>query len=66
MDGATLWVHLKENEIHLEQLAEKTGYSLAYLVQVVTRATPFSDKTKFRIAQAFPQLADALMEKNDE
>ena len=63
MDGTALWELLRERDIHLEQLAEKTSYSLAYLVQVVTGSTPLSDRAKFRIVKAFPELSVALMEK---
>ena len=63
MDGAALWTLLAEHGIHLEQFADKTGYSLAYTVQILTRATPFTDSAKFKAAKAFPKLAKVLMEK---
>jgi len=63
MDGAALWELLAKHGIHLERFADKTGYSLAYAVQILTGATPLTDSAKFRIAQAFPQMADALMDK---
>ncbi len=63
MDGPTLWKQLAKHGIHLERLADKTGYSLAYMVQILTGATPLTAIAKFRIVQAFPQMADALMDK---
>ena len=61
MDGPTLWKHLHTGGIGLEQLAEKTGYNLAYLLQIVSGYAPLSDQAKFRIVKAYPELADALM-----
>ena len=63
MDGATLWAQLAKHGIHLERLADKTGYSLAYLVQILTDVTPLTDSARFRIVQAFPQMANALIDK---
>ena len=63
MDGPTLWKHLREGGIPLERLAEKTGYNLAYLLQIVSGYTPLTDSAKFKIVKACPQMADALMDK---
>jgi len=63
MDGIMLGGYLKEHKIALPELAEKTGYNLAYLLQIIRGHAPFTDSAKFKIIMAYPRLADALMEK---
>ena len=63
MDGAIFRIHLERHKITPGALAEKTGYNLAYVLQIIGCHVPFTDSAKFRIAQAFPELADALMKK---
>ena len=63
MDGATLGIQLEKHKITPVALAAKTGYNLAYVLQIIGGHVPFTDSAKFRIAQTFPALADALMEK---
>lgn len=63
MDGATFRKHLEDHKITPVELAKKTGYNLAYILQIRSGYVPFTDSAKFRIAQAFPQLALFLMEK---
>ncbi len=63
MDGATLRKHLYHHKITSVELAERTGYNLAYVLQIIGGHVPFTDSAKFRIARAFPMLAGALMEK---
>ena len=63
MDGATFKRHPEKWKITPGALAEKTGYNLAYVLQIIGGHVPFTDSAKFRIAQAFPELSVALMEK---
>ena len=49
------------DEIFLEDIAEKTGYSLGYLVNVLQGRVPFSDALKFQIVSAFPETAAFLL-----
>ncbi len=63
MDGIMLGEHLKEHKIALPELAEKTGYNLAYLRQIIRGHAPFTDSARFRIIRTYPELADALMDK---
>lgn len=61
MDGATFRKHLYDHKITTRELAEKTGYNRAYVLQILGGHVPFTDSAKFKIAQAFPMLADALL-----
>lgn len=63
MKAAQLWMYFKDNGIPLEQVAEQTGYNLAYLLQLMLGYTPISDRAKFRFIKAYPELADALLAK---
>ena len=62
VENAQLWQMLKDGGITLEDVAEKTGHSLGYLVNVVQGRTPLSDALKFKIARAFPETAAFLLE----
>lgn len=61
VENAQLWQILKDEGITLEDVAEKTGHSLGYLVNVVQGRTPLSDALKFKVARGFPQVAAFLL-----
>ena len=61
VENAQLWQLLKDDGITLEDITERTGHSLGYLVNVVQGRTPLSDALKFKIARAYPQLAAFLL-----
>jgi len=62
-ENSTLWQLLKDAGITLEDVAQQTGHSLGYLVNVVQGRAPLSDALKFRIARAFPDTAEYLLQE---
>jgi len=58
--NAQLWQLLKDDEIVLEDVMERTGHSLIYLVNIVQRQSQLKDALKFKIARAYPILLSVL------
>ena len=63
MDNETLWKYLKEKDIGLEDIADKTGYALGYLVNLRLGRVPLSDSARFKFLRAYPETASFLLEK---
>jgi transcriptional regulator with XRE-family HTH domain len=64
MNGAELKQIFKEQELTPEKVAEKTGYSAAYIRNILYGSDSLNDRMKWRLVQAFPVLIDALSPDN--
>ena len=61
--NAQLWQFLKDEGITLDEVSQKTGYSLMYLLNMLKGHEVLNDKAKFRFIQAFPETANFLLEQ---
>lgn len=59
--NAQLWQFFKDGGITVEDIAEKTGYTLVYIVNLMQGRAPVGDRAKFRIVKAFPDTAAFLL-----
>jgi transcriptional regulator with XRE-family HTH domain len=61
MNNAQLYQHFKDNGITLEEIAEKTGYSLMYLLNMLQGHEPLTDSARFKFIRAYPKTAAFLV-----
>lgn len=64
--NAQLWQFFKDAGITLEDIADKTGYALGYLVNLMQGRVPVGDRAKFRLIRAFPETAALLLDQPEE
>ncbi len=64
MNGAELKQIFKQEQLTPEMVAEKTGYSAAYIRNVLYGSDSLNDRMKWRLAQAYPALAAAFSPDN--
>jgi hypothetical protein len=62
--NAQLWQYFKDEGITPKDVAERTGYALAYVYHLIQGFAPLNDKARFRMIQAFPDTADLLLNGN--
>ena len=58
--NAALQSHFKHSGITLEDIAEKTGYSLQYILNMMNGHEPVTSAAKWRFINAFPATAPLL------
>jgi len=63
MDNETLWRYLKEKDIGIEDIDDKTGYALGYLVNLRLGRVPLSDSARFKFIRAYPETQEFLLER---
>jgi len=63
MDESRLWQFFKDEGITLEDISEKTGYALGYLVNLLHGRAPLNDRARFRLIQAYPETSEFLLQE---
>jgi len=63
MSNADLYQYFKDNGIALEEIGQKTGYSLMYLLHMLQGLEPLTDSARFKFIQAYPETASFLLER---
>lgn len=61
--NAQLWQFFKDEGITLEEISQRTGYALGYLLNLFQGWVHFSDRAKFRMIKAFPETGEFLLQE---
>ena len=61
VENAQLWSWFKDEGITLEDIAEATGYTVRYVLDLLEGRHPLNNRARFAIIEAFPATADLLL-----
>ena len=61
VENAQLYQFFKDRGVLVKEVAERTGYSYNYVVDLLNGLTPLTDSARFRFMRAFPETAMFLM-----
>ena len=66
MENAQLWSYFKDHGVTLEDIAEATGYTVRYVLDLLEGRHPLNNRARFAIMEAFPGTAELLLNGQEE
>ena len=58
--------YLRGKGLTAEDVANRTGYSERYIVNLLNGSDPLNDRARFRLMRAFPDCADMLLTSGND
>ena len=66
MAGTQLYQYFKDRDVTPQEVADATGYTYTYVIELLRGTEPLSDSARFRFLKAYPETTLFLLYGSDE